>query len=292
MSGNELPRFSATNDFYNDSIGDGLSKIDRYGWTIDGDQPEFAFVEKHKLKIDDSYQREPSEEKIARMSRHWRWACVPSLLVSQRSTHELFVYDGQHRLLAAMRRSDIDVLPCLISRFSDVQKEAQAFVYANVERWPMRSVDRYLALRIAQDRDTLAIDGVLEKCGLTLKKNPRNAADIGCVGALQEVFESGGAELLYDVVELSCELYRPDNEPIHAQCLKTLAYLHRQLACGLQDARFRQRVVATGPKVLHRAAVNRAKDEIRTSARNWAKGWLEVLNKTMRRNKFVLRQDS
>lgn len=290
MSGDQPSTSRDNNDFYKDSVGDGLSKIDRYGWEIEGQQPEFAFVEIHRLKIDSSYQRDPSEEKITRMCRRWRWACVPSLLVSQRSTDELFVYDGQHRLLAAIRRGDIPMLPCLIHRFGDLQKEAQAFVRANVERWPMRSVDRYLALRIAQDPETLAIDNVLNKLGLTLKKNPRNAADIGCVGALQDVFGSGDAELLYDVVELSCELYRPDNVPIHAQCLKTLAYLHRHLNCGIQDPQFRERVISTGPTVLHRAAVNRAKDEIRTSARNWARGWLEVLNKTMRRNKFTLRE--
>ena len=47
MSGDQASISRDNNDFYKDSVGDGLSKIDRYGWEIGGEQAEVAFVEIH-----------------------------------------------------------------------------------------------------------------------------------------------------------------------------------------------------------------------------------------------------
>jgi hypothetical protein len=91
----------------------GQSKVDRYGWKLIDRPGVYENIDKKRLGIDESYQRPEIVSKIREMSANWSWMACGVILVARRGKR-FYVYDGQQRTAAAMRRSDIKTLPCLV----------------------------------------------------------------------------------------------------------------------------------------------------------------------------------
>lgn len=102
------------------------SKIDRYGWTVKDKPGEMKMLHKSVLKVHPSYQRHALKQKIASIASSWSWVAAGAIIVGERGG-EYWVIDGQHRVLAAHNRADIDKLPCIIFVTDDVKQEARGF---------------------------------------------------------------------------------------------------------------------------------------------------------------------
>ena len=105
-----------------------MEKELRYGWDkILGVPGEYEMISKNVLNIDHTYQRQQvSLRKILGYAAHWDWALCGALLVADRDG-VYFVMDGQQRLAAACRRSDVDELPCLVYASQGREWEAKVF---------------------------------------------------------------------------------------------------------------------------------------------------------------------
>src|SRR6185295_1898141 len=108
----------ATNRANKDRHNSGETKVKIYKWAS-LDSPGIPYLlQKGMLQIDRDYQRVLSEARVLSLAQSWSWLACGSLLVAERSPGEFFVFDGQHRLEAANRRSDIDELPCVVFKLS------------------------------------------------------------------------------------------------------------------------------------------------------------------------------
>src|ERR1051326_3709263 len=126
--------------------GGRLTKIDRYKWVSRNQQGELAYVSKHRLLVDDRYQRALNDAKRLRIASKWNWAACGVLLVARRKDGRLYVIDGQHRWAAAMSRADITDLPVAIFDLSgSIEDEATDFLIANKERKPLTGVESFKA---------------------------------------------------------------------------------------------------------------------------------------------------
>jgi hypothetical protein len=134
----------------------------------------------NRLSIDDLYQRstdnEASRKLIASIAAKFDWRLCGSLVVSRRTDDTLTIIDGQHRWMAASRRSDIPQLPCCVFRYESIEEEARMFILANRARKPMNRLDNYFAALAAADEDALEIQQFVFDAGLRVARNTSSSA--------------------------------------------------------------------------------------------------------------------
>jgi len=99
-----------------------------------GEKGKASYLSKDVLQFDTSYQRPEITAFVWHIARNFSWKLFGTVSVSQRINGEYFVFDGQHRVLAARLRDDIDNIPCLVFNLDGVSEEAEAFLDLNTER--------------------------------------------------------------------------------------------------------------------------------------------------------------
>lgn len=137
----------------------------RYNLTVVDEPGEFKMINKHKLMIDHSYQRNASKGRVKLINKDWSWLACGVIIVASRE-EGLFVVDGQHRVLAALSRADIEMLPCMVFKIKTIEKEAKGFLTAQVGRKPLTSYDKFSAQIIAGDENAIFVNQLLEKYDL------------------------------------------------------------------------------------------------------------------------------
>jgi hypothetical protein len=124
-------------------------------------------IHKHDLNIDHTYQRENVIiSKVQQIQASWSWIGCGTILVALRHDGSYWVMDGQHRVLAARNRSDIDELPCLVFAVESKTDEAAGFLVANTQRKPVTAIAKYKAMVLTNDPTAMAVDEVLRRLGL------------------------------------------------------------------------------------------------------------------------------
>jgi hypothetical protein len=168
-----------------------------------GAPPDIEWLPCDALIVDPSYQRlttVPASMRIVeRIAQEWDWRLCSPLTVSHRTECEdpgYYVIDGQHRLLAAEWRGDIEALPCLVSTFDGVEDEARCFVSINtVRRMPSR-LDKLHAECASGEAGAVALREVIEDAGLKLARTPGwqtwRPGDVAFVGAISSAIRQYG----------------------------------------------------------------------------------------------------
>lgn len=145
-----------------------------------GSQPSIEWIHLSRLSIDDVYQRstdnEASRRLIASIATKFDWRLCGPLVVSRRADDTLTIIDGQHRWMAASKRSDIPQLPCCVFRYESTEEEARMFILANRARKPMNRLDDYFAALAAADEDALEIRQLVTDAGLRIARNTSSSA--------------------------------------------------------------------------------------------------------------------
>lgn len=197
---------------------------------IDAGRGAFLWVDKSTLQIDHEYQRKcVNQHRVREIARCWIWAACGVILVSRRPDGSLWVYDGQHRVLAALLREDISSLPCLVFDMDALSDEAAAFVAANTVRGPMRATEKFRGLLVAEDEIALEVQRIAKSCGYAIGGDgPRS---LRCVGTLLRLAKTN-TPVLKDVLALLAELYGTD--AVHEDVMQGVFWLEVSLRKGGQ----------------------------------------------------------
>lgn len=212
-----------------------VSKIARYGWILRDCPGEFMQIDKRELLIDHSYQRDRViVSKVREIQSNWSWAGCGCILVAMRPDGTFWVFDGQHRVLAAKQRADIDTLPCLVFEVTDVTQEAAGFLVTNGERKPVTAAAKFKALVMTRDASALAVQAIFDRLGITMTEMPSRAGELKCVAkcmafALQD---EQSLEKALRACLLVCT-----SEPIVKDVLDGMFWVHRKYGL-LDDKRF------------------------------------------------------
>ena len=262
-----------------------MDKITRYGWTLQDAPGSFKYISKNSLLVPIEYQRTQIERKVLDISSKWSWFGCGVIIVAYRDGLH-WVVDGQHRVAAALRRSDIKELPCMVFDSSDIASEAQAFVIVNVGRKPVTAIDKLRALSVSENEDAAFLTSTLDSLNLRLAKTATKGLDIKCVSACQKMI--GVSRLRFvAAITLAAKLSLQDNTPVNERVLSALFYLDGNLPYGLDTPRFKERVLQMGNVALLESAVRAAAYYAGGGYKIWAEGMLALLNKGLR-NHFVL----
>lgn len=266
-----------------DTVSGGRSKIERYGWRASIDEPgEFLWLDKSILRIDhDNYQRNPKvATEVTKIAADWSWVACGAISVALRDDGKYYVMDGQHRVLAALRRDDIVKMPCMVFLVGGIELEAKGFLSVNTGRRPLTGTEKFRARVTAGDAAAIKVSDLLRAYGYRLTENGHDVrGGVKCVTLLASLAQEGD-EILHAVLEV----YRSgfDSHAIRERVVNGLAELYRRRAADLSSKRFIQRCSAVGHDAVVEATAKAAAYYARGGARVFAEGIANALNKGLR----------
>ena len=264
------------------------TKIERQKWVIKDEPGEFAWINKADLNVDHTYQRDEAVAKVLDMAREWSWISCGAISVSLREDGSWWVMDGQHRVLAAHRRSDITELPCMVFEPGTIQREAQGFLDQQTKRKPVSMTDKYRAMLVTEDPTALKVKTYVEASGRRVTRDS-NANTIVCVSTLMSCIntdERAFARIWPLVIEL-CE-----GASVHGKLVAALHYIeHKIMPDSISRQPWRGRLQAAGlTKILNSmqaAGALYGGSGVRVGAR----GIVTLINRGARTNKLSLGGD-
>lgn len=222
-------------------------KEERYGWIKRNKPGELTWVSKRCLLVDDTYQRTLNDTKRKQIASAFNWAAFGVLIVARRRDGSLFVIDGQHRLAAALSRSDITDVPCVIfDTEDDVAGEARDFIDTNTSRKPVNSVEKFKALLVTEDHAALVCQRLATEAGREVRRGA-SATTLTCVTAVMKLIVRNEDAFCraWPVIVAICE-----GEVIHADIVEGVAFLENRLMssngtkCGVK--RIKDRLLSVG----------------------------------------------
>lgn len=259
--------------------GNKTTKIDRYGWEVQDQPGRMQMIDKHELLVDRTYQRDLNDRKSRDMARDWSWYACGVIVVAERDGKR-YVVDGQHRVCAAMRRSDIRSLPCIVFQSAGVMQEASAFLVTQTKRKPVTAVEKFRALVAIGDQEALLVDDLVRKAGRTMDKTAKPTT-VNCAGALLHL-AAKNAEELDRVWPLVVTLF--ERKKMFAELIRALVYIEARMPKGasIADGVWGARVLRVGADDLLRAARKSAAIYGNAADKPWAMGILDAINKGCR----------
>jgi hypothetical protein len=183
------------NEYIKTPTGKKMSKVDVYKWKPSGNVGEFHWIDKEDLSVDHEYQRQKlNESRINEFASHWCWIKCGVLSIAIRN-NEWYVVDGQHRKLAADKRSDVKKLPCMLFELEGIPKEARAFVDINTNKSAVASFDKFRALIVGEDETAVGLNELFKTTG-HYAANSSAIKAITCLMTIWTLFKRDKASLI------------------------------------------------------------------------------------------------
>jgi hypothetical protein len=270
---------ATTNDAINSRTG--MSKVKQYGWDLKDKPGELVWLGKGDLLVDHSYQRMAVHKRVLNIAQKWSWLACGVIVVAQRDNDQRFyVVDGQHRVLAAMKRIDIDRMPCLVFRTEGAKEEAAGFYDANTGRRLPTGLEKWKAQLMRGDATTTFVDSLIRQAG-RVAGNTSGPNEVCCLTAILRAAQSD-RELLGRIWPLVADVCH--KQALHERVFEGLLWLEARMPSGqsLTDKRWRDRVMRVGFAGLLDASNRAAAFYARGGPKVWALGMLEALNKGCR----------
>jgi hypothetical protein len=177
--------------------GRPIDKIAKYKWLSRNVPGQLQYTPKASLQVDPSYQRALNNAKKLRIASNFNWAAFGVLIVARRNDGSLWVIDGQHRLMAAQSRSDIQDVPVVIFELDgNVMEEATDFLIANRERKPLTGVDSFKAMVVSGDTIALEVRDLIHSAGRVVSDSNTMSRKIRCVKAIYNCMTSNRDAML------------------------------------------------------------------------------------------------
>lgn len=165
-----------------------VDNIKKNKWKLVDKPGEFFQIPKKDLFIDIDYQRTKiNEMRINAFAANWSWVKCGVLTISIRN-NQWFIVDGQHRKLAADKRSDITTLPCMLYELNSVPNEAMAFVDINTSKTTVGAFDKFKAMILGGDPIAIELNNLFKKYGYKASHNT-GVKNIACLMTAWRLFK-------------------------------------------------------------------------------------------------------
>jgi len=257
-----------------------ISKVEQHGWSVKDEPGEFRLINKNHLIVDHRYQREGvTNSRVLDIARDWSWVACGTIIVAMREDGEFLVIDGQHRKLAADKRADIQLLPCMVFSLADVRAEAKGFLDVNTVRGAVRMSQKFKAMLISGDSAALAVKDMVEADGYRIVPAATQDFTVGCVHALLRETRIN-RELAQKAWSLCVELC--EGKPIQDILFLGLCTLEKALAKSNQsifESHNRQALLRAGAPVLLAKIRSALGYHGKGGSRVYAQGIIDVINK-------------
>jgi hypothetical protein len=274
--------------------GRPIDKIAKFGWLSRNEPGKLEYVAKASLQVDSTYQRALNELKRRRIASNFNWAAFGVLIVARRTDGSLWVIDGQHRLMAAQSRSDVQQVPVIIFEFGgNVKDEATDFLIANKDRKPLTGVDSFKAMVVSGDPIALEVQGMVHGAGRIVSDSSITGPKVRCVKAMYNCMLSD-ADAMRRVWPLIVELV--GDLEIDNRLVMGMHWLESHMIDpeggerSLLETETRRKLIAAGYSAILRCIGDAAAYYHRGGQLVFARGVLKVVNHK-RRIRLMMRGD-
>lgn len=267
--------------------GKDIDKKDKYQW-VTVDEPGVLYeANKHELKVDSTYQRSMvNESRIASICQQWSWIACGTLTIAERNNKEFWVIDGQHRVLAAMRRSDIQDLPCLVFASDSAEQEALAFYRANCIRGSVSPFDKLRALLAASDQSAIDAVHLMEAQGYRPSTSD-SSNTLRCISAFTNAVKSN-RQVLERVWPMVAQLH--DTLSIRRTVFAAFIYLGKFGNEDIASEEWQKRVLRAGLHNIENSISRACAAYVKGGTKVYAQAVLEVINKGVRSHRMAINE--
>jgi len=274
-------RSASTKDMSEKTIM-GKDKATQYNWTIQDEPGELMMLNKKLINIDPEYQRTAKSDKILELASNWSWVACGAIIIGKRD-RKYWAIDGQHRVIAAMKNSKIQELPCIVFNSTSQITEANGFLRTNKNRKPITSYDAFQAMLTAQDENALFVKRQFEKLGLILTSKMTKPKQISCVGLCLRLSEQNRDNFVFilGVTSKLCD----EVMGISDRMLSGMAYIHSHVEDGLKNKRLVTRIINAGPSKTMEGIQRAASYYTAGGGKVFGQGILDTANRGLK-NKF------
>ena len=251
---NEQRRSASIKDTSEKTVA-GKDKATQYNWIIQDEPGELMMLNKKVINIDPEYQRSAKADKILEIAGNWSWVACGAIIIGKRD-RKYWAIDGQHRVIAAMKNSKIQELPCIVFNSTSQITEANGFLRSNRNRKPITGFDAFQAMITAQDENALFVKRQLNKENITLTSHITKCGQISCIGLCLRLstINRNNFVLILSFTNKLCD----GVIGITDKMLLGMAYVHNHVEEGLNNKKLINRLINAGAlktmEGIHRAA--------------------------------------
>lgn len=173
------------------------------------------------LVLGASYQRQVDSEHAKHIAETFDVRKALVIIVSKRENGELFVVDGQHRVIAALQHDANILLPCIVYEGLSEAEEAALFAELTRERRAMSAHDVFWADLIAGSTDAVGVHRIVNSTGYHLHRTEGMSTALYCYSALRSAYNSDDGDSLQSILTTTMRAWGP-GEPPTAQIVKAI----------------------------------------------------------------------
>lgn len=233
------------------------------------DRSKIKQVAIKELKVDRSYQREPSMRLADDIAGNWDEVASELILVSDRGERPeeneveggLFVVNGQHRTLGA-RKLGMTKIWARIVDLSDLEDPAQieaGFRLKTNVRLGDRPLERFKAQVRSGDEQSIAIVRLLNRYGTYINETPTSDEGINSVATVETLYSLDDGGILAETLEVIRDgLQHLGGKNTNANMLKGVAWLLLQHSDKADRFRIVEKVKYGVPAIDQRARAHRS----------------------------------
>lgn len=203
-----------------------------------GPKPEIKWLPVDCFVVDHHYQRhtnsKASQKVIADIAHKFRWSMFQPPTVTPGPGDKYTVIDGQHRIEAVARRSDIEKIPVYIIPEMTREECARNFVSINKNRVALNPLALYRASIAMGDPMALRIKDCCEEAEVTVAKHAApfgmtSPRELACVGTLKTGLKKYTDDVVIAALMVIPDAYPEEKGMMRSSALKALmAFFHER----------------------------------------------------------------
>lgn len=249
-----------------------------------------------RLLVDTSYQRATNENRIDLLHNNWDEGWSGTLDVNNRDDDSYYVYDGNHRRAAALKRFGEEyLLACKVYKGLPVEEEARRFVELNRNRKQIKVIELAKSGLRANDPEWTEIAKVLNQFGLNWSAETRVSGDrsICCWKVLRDINKAGGTDRIEQTLRLLIGIWdgaAPSLEGVWVDGMSDFIRVY-SWSPNFDESRIIERLSEWGPeKVTERQTAYRAGGV--PVKRAYRKAYQELFNRGLRSGRLLTKAEA
>lgn len=224
---------------YNDNLEERKNALKILMGGIPVGNKVFVIVPVEDLHIDDSYQR-PVHNHVKTIAQEWDDMKCDPLKINYRKDGKLYVWDGQHRLVA-LKMMGVDYVLCVITVGLTQEQEAALFgCQGNGIKKP-DPYDIFKANVCSGEAIDTAIKDMCDKYDLIVNRNNKKAGNLSCLTLARDIFKRGEKDREYFVWVLELLHKARWNEFPQSHCHRVINSLYEIRKASDEENEFIQR---------------------------------------------------